>query len=308
MSEGTPEQPAPPATPSEPTPPASPADPTTVNPAPPAQPGLISAAPVGWSAPTPPPTGPVGWADPAAPPPPVMPPPPGTAATVGWEPVAPQREVAPGLTFADTISRVIAFFVDSFLVAIVAGIIGAVLGLGETVTSESVDGFAYQYRVTGPAFSVLAVVLSLAYFVFFWTGGRRATIGQRIFGIQVGNAFDGRPLSFEQALKRWLALGFVLSLLDLVLPPGTSWLALLGFVWSLVLLVSTVASPTKQGLHDKFANSALVRPTGSGARGLALACALVVGLFLVFAILGIVALILLGSQISDILSRVGDSI
>ena len=32
-----------------------------------------------------------------------MPPPPGTAATVGWEPVAPQREVAPGLTFADTI-------------------------------------------------------------------------------------------------------------------------------------------------------------------------------------------------------------
>jgi uncharacterized RDD family membrane protein YckC len=227
---------------------------------------------------------------------------------VGWEPVKPQREVAPGLSFADTISRLIAFFVDTILVAIVAGITGAVLGLGETVTREAADGFSYSYRVTGPAFSILAVVLSLAYFVFFWTGGRRATIGQRIFGIQVGNAFDGHPLTFEQAVKRWLALGFILSLIELVLPPGQSWVALITFLWSLVLLLSTMASPTKQGLHDKFANSALVRPSGAGARGLALACALIVGLFLVFAILGIVALILLGSQLSDILSRVGDSI
>ena len=153
-------------------------------------------------------------------------------------------------------------------------------------------------------------MLSLAYFVFFWTGGRRATIGQRIFGIQVGNAFDGQAL----VVRAGAASGGSAS--AFVLVPDrprfslrvTSWLALLGFVWSMVLLVSTVASPTKQGLHDKFANSALVRPTGSGARGLALACALIIGLFLVFAILGIVALILLGSQLSDILSRVGDSI
>ena len=104
MSEEPPDQPAPPATPPEPTPPASPADPTTVNPAPPAQPGLISAAPVGWGAPTPPPAGPIGWVDPAAPPA-AAPPPGGTGATVGWEPVAPQREVAPGLSYAGHRSR-----------------------------------------------------------------------------------------------------------------------------------------------------------------------------------------------------------
>ena len=306
MSEEPPDQPATPATPPEPMPPASPADPTTVNPAPPAQPGLISAAPVGWGAPTPPAAGPVGWVDPAAPP--AAAPPPGSpGATVGWEPVAPQREVAPGLSYADTISRLIAYVIDLILIGIVAAIIAAILGAGESYSTTQFGRFEGGYRLSGPGYTIPVVVLSLAYFVFFWSGGRRATIGQRIFGIQVGNAFDGRPLSIEQALRRWVGLGLFLSLLDLVLPTS-SWLGLVQLVWWIVLIGSTALSPTHQGLHDKFANSALVRPSGSGSRGLALACALIVGLFLLFAILGIVALILLGSQVSDILSRIGDSI
>ena len=152
------------------------------------------------------------------------------------------------------------------------------------------------------------VVLSLAYFVFFWPGGRRATIGQRIFGIQVGNAFDGHPLSFEQALRRWVGLGLFLGLLDLVLPRWRRGWASSSSSGGSSSSARPRSAPRNQGLHDKFANSALVRPSGSGSRGLALACALIVGLFLLFAILGIVALILLGSQVSDILSRIGDSI
>ncbi len=307
MSEEPPDQPAPPATPSEPPPPAAPADPTIVNPAPPAQPGLISAAPVGWTAPTPPPAGPVGWADPAATPP-AAPPPGSTGATVGWAPVAPPREVAPGLSYADTISRFIAYVVDVILIGIVGGIIAAILGSGQSYSGTVFGRYEAGYRLSGAGYTVPVVILSLAYFVFFWSGGRRATIGQRIFGIQVGNAFDGHPLSIQQALRRWVGLGLFLSLLDLVLP-SSSWLGLVQLVWWIVLLGSTALSPTNQGLHDKFANSALVRPSGSGAaRGLALACSLIVGLFLVFAILGVVALILLGSQLSDILSQIGDSI
>ena len=245
MSEEPPDQPASPATPPEPTPPASPADPTTVNPAPPAQPGLISAAPVGWGAPTPPPAGPVGWVDPAAPP--AAAPPPGSpGATVGWEPVAPQREVAPGLSYADTISRLIAYVIDLILIGIVAGIIAAILGAGESFSSTQFGRFEGGYRLSGPGYTIPVVVLSLAYFVFFWSGGRRATIGQRIFGIQVGNAFDGHPLSIEQALRRWVGLGLFLALLDLVLP-RSSWLGLVQLVWWIVLLGSTALSPTQAG-------------------------------------------------------------
>jgi uncharacterized RDD family membrane protein YckC len=38
------------------------------------------------------------------------------------------------------------------------------------------------------------------------------------------------------------------------------------WLWNLLLLVTTIASPTKQGLHDRFAGSALVRPAGAGNR------------------------------------------
>jgi uncharacterized RDD family membrane protein YckC len=305
MSEGPPDQPTPPATPPDPGP-TDPTIATPTNPAPPVQPGLISAAPVGWSAPTPSPTGPVGWVDPAATP--AAGAPPTTGATVGWAPPTPAREVAPGLAFADTLSRFIAYIVDLIVLGIVGWIIAAVLGLGTAYSSSGGGRYDYGYYVNGAAFTVPVVILSLVYFVFFWSGGRRATIGQRIFGIQVGNAFDGHALSLEQAVRRWAGLGLFLSLFDLVLPPNQTWFGLVQLGWILVLLVSTVMSPTKQGLHDKFANTALVRPSGAGSRGLAAACAIIVGLVLVLILVALVGLIILGSQISDILSRVGDSI
>ena len=197
--------------------------------------------------------------------------------------------------------------IDLILIGIVAGIIAAILGAGESFSSTEFGRFEGGYRLSGPGYTIPVVVLSLAYFVFFWSGGRRATIGQRIFGIQVGNAFDGHPLSIAQALQRWLGLGLFLSLLDLVLP-RSSWLGLVQLVWWIVLIGSTVLSPTKQGVHDKFANSALVQPSGSGSRGLALACALIIGLLLIAFVVGVVAFILTAPDIIDVLSRIGASI
>jgi uncharacterized RDD family membrane protein YckC len=151
------------------------------------------------------------------------------------------------------------------------------------------------------------VILSLVYFVFFWTGGRRSTPGQRIFNIQVGNAFDGRALSIEQAARRWLGLGLWLGLLSLI-PSLVGATSLVQLLWIIVLLITTATSPTKQGLHDKFANTALVKPAGQGSSGLAMACLLVVGLLVLLFIVSIVALIFLGGQVSTILSEIGESI
>src|SRR4029078_10799022 len=80
---------------------------------------------------------------------------------------------------------------------------------------------------------------------------------------QVGNAFDGRPLTMDQAIRRWLGLGDVITLLG-VLPAAAGLGRLLLFVWAIVLLITTATSPTKQGLHDKLANSAVVRPVSGG--------------------------------------------
>jgi len=38
-------------------------------------------------------------------------------------------------------------------------------------------------------------------------------------------------------------------------------LGLLSFVWVVYLLIDTARSPTKQGFHDRFANSLVVKVT-----------------------------------------------
>jgi len=76
-----------------------------------------------------------------------------------------------------------------------------------------------------------------------------------------------------------------------------------------VLLVTTIGSPTKQGLHDRFANTALVRPAGAGSGGLVIGCLLIIGLLVILPIIVLGVLVgLYGDQIKEILSEIGNSI
>ena len=130
-------------------------------------------------------------------------------ASVLWaSPTAPvSQEIpgAPGLSFADTPSRFVGYVLDSIIVSIIGSIIAAILGLGRGTVVTSGGTTSANYAVTGGAFLVPYVVVGFAYFVFFWTGGRRATPGQQLFKLQVGNAFDGMALTSHaggQALVR----------------------------------------------------------------------------------------------------------
>jgi uncharacterized RDD family membrane protein YckC len=264
---------------------------------PPSAPGPAPASTVGWGALPPNPTGapdapaasPLISAEPAAA---------GGGTSWALPPTPAAREVAPGLVWADTPSRFVAYLVDSILLGIVASVITSVAGVQQTAGQF---GQAVDAR-SSIVVAVVSTAVSAAYFILFWSGGRRATLGQMLFKIQVGNAFDGNPLTMNQAVKRWIGLGSFLSLLAVV--PAFGLAALIQLVWSVVLLVTTVSSPTKQGLHDKFANSAVVRPAGAGT-GLAIACLVIL---LALILLPIVALIFVGGQVSSILSEVGQSV
>jgi uncharacterized RDD family membrane protein YckC len=299
---------------SDPVPPTPPTDPASA-----AGGGLISATPVGWtgqdigagSAPPPP----TSWGAPLTP---ASPPPPadsgavpaGDQPTVHWAaPADSGRGVpgAPGLKFSDTATRFVAYLVDSFLIGIVAVIVGGAAGLGTTRTFATANSFYSNTSLTSTPFTVLSTALSLVYFVGLWSGGRRATLGQRLFGIQIGNAFDGRPLSLLQAIRRWVGLGSFLGLLALI-PGFASGANGVEFIWVIVLLLSTILSPTKQGLHDKFANSAVVRPSGAGTSGCVWACVIVIGLLVVLSIVVIVGIALALPDFTRILSEIGNSI
>jgi hypothetical protein len=79
--------------------------------------------------------------------------------------------------------------------------------------------------------------------------------------MQVGNYPDGATLTQNQAVRRWVALGGLLPLVQVLyqLPAIGALIGLATFGYYVYLLYSTAKSPTKQGFHDKFANSVVVK-------------------------------------------------
>lgn len=202
----------------------------------------------------------------------------------------------PGLVFADTYTRFAAYFLDSVVLSAAISIPPAVLGLYD---------YAYTYppepmpRAIFVGTSIFALAIQAAYFLWFWTGGRRATPGQRAFNVQVGNAFDGQPLTMSQAVARWLGLGYWVTLLTLLPFFGLAVAAYaIGIAWFLVLGISMVLSPTKQGIHDRLARSAVVRPAGPTSRW-AIGCLWIYVGLLVFSILMLALAFVLLQSIRD---------
>jgi uncharacterized RDD family membrane protein YckC len=203
--------------------------------------------------------------DPAATPPPATPPP-ATPPTGGWAAPPPPVQTGPaGFVYADVPNRAIAYIIDVILVAIVAGIIGAVLaGIGlSTGTFDPATGF--QINFVGLIVSaIIGAAISAAYFVYTWTS-MRGTLGMKVLGMQIGNAGDGRTLTTDQAIRRWLVIAApgILAQVLFVIPAIGTLLGLLAFGWFLYLLWTTYSSPTKQGFHDKFANTMVVKAARS---------------------------------------------
>lgn len=265
--------------------------------------------------PVPPPAAPVGTGLPPAPAPQAPSPWATPTAGGGWAAVPPDAgrfavPGAPGLVYAGALPRFIAYVIDLVLV----GVVGSIITLpfaGSALTDYLQNPAAFDGTggalPAGPAVTVSTVVILVieaAYFTFLWSSGGRATVGMRLLRLQIGDATTGNRIPVATSFRRWLALGSWIQLIGFVPVLGAfASLATLG--WQLILLATTASHPQKQGLHDRFANTAMVRPVDAGSGGVIIGC-LLIGLLLL--ILPIVALILLGSQVSSILSTVGDSV
>jgi uncharacterized RDD family membrane protein YckC len=180
---------------------------------------------------------------------------------VDW--AVPETRPLPGrrqIVYADIPNRVIAYIVDLVAVGIIAIGAGLVLVLAFIAGTGSTN-------VTSPLFNlifnVVTAVIVFAYFFNGWTS-RRATLGMRWLGLQIGNATDGATLTLEQGLRRYVALFGPSLVYQFLSPLGAGLAFLLGsfsFVWVLYLLIDTARSDTKQGFHDRFATSLVVKVT-----------------------------------------------
>ncbi len=216
-------------------------DPTDPTPADPAAP----MAPVD---PTPPPA----W----TPPPAAPTPPPAMAAA------APMAGSGASMVYADLPNRIIAYMIDIIVVVIINVVVGIILAaIGLAATSGS--GLDVSTNWVGSIiFALVALAINGAYFIYSWTN-RRATLGMQALGLQIGTFPGGATITMDQAVRRWLALGAIFSIAQAFnpIPLLGLLLGLAALVWVIFLLYTTWKSPTKQGWHDVFAQTAVVKAT-----------------------------------------------
>jgi uncharacterized RDD family membrane protein YckC len=279
-----------PLTPSDaPPPPSTPQDQASQNP-------LISWAPSGGTAPpAEAPGAPVqGWVPPDAGAPG------GPSVAAGWTVPTDARQAAPiaGYVVAGIPSRVVAFMVDSVLLVIVSVIVALIA-----------DPTLFDLRTTTPSSpSLLALLIVIAfdyaYFVWFWTGRGRATLGMRLVRIQLSDAAGDRPMRVVPASARWLLLTGAFSLL-VVLPVAQGIFTLGVFIWYIVLLASVAANPLRQGIHDQAAGSLVVQRVGVSSNAAVVGCLLaVVMVVLVFIVLPILLVLAMGPEFEQYMREV----
>jgi len=223
---------------------------------------------------------------------------------MSWAPPAAVIPAGPGvagLVYAGTLARAVAYIIDSILLGIVTTIATAPFAVS---MANAFDPRRGGNLAVSPIALIITVGASALYCIGFWSSGWRGTPAMKLLRLQVGDAATGRTLTPEQSIRRWLALGTIVQLLGFV--PALGVVANSGLLlWTIVLLVTTAMSPTKQGLHDKFASTAVVQPYGSGNTAVILGCLLIIALIVLASFVG---LIFLGSQVSSILSDVGTSV
>lgn len=172
-----------------------------------------------------------------------------------------------GFFYADVPNRAIAYIIDVIIIGIVSFIIGAILqGILGPIAKVAIDptaplGVSVSTNwASALVVTAVDVAISAGYFIYTWTS-MRGTVGMKVLGMQVGNEADGSTISMDQAVWRWVLLGGPIGLVTGL--SGVSALsllvALLGFIWFIALLVTTAQSPTKQGLHDRYAHTMVVK-------------------------------------------------
>jgi uncharacterized RDD family membrane protein YckC len=189
-------------------------------------------------------------------------PPPSPAAM----PAPPSSAGTSGFVYADVPNRAIAYIIDLIIVAILTAIVGAILtAVGLSSGTLAPGTLNYTINPLGLIVNaILGALISAGYFVYTWTS-MRATLGMRVLGMQIGNAGDGKTLTMDQGIRRWLviALPGLLSQVLFVLPTIGALIGLLSIIWFFYLLWTTAKSPTKQGYHDTFANTQVVKAARS---------------------------------------------
>ena len=150
-------------------------------------------------------------------------------------------EIGPLTMFAGFWVRLLAFIIDVIILGVINwvlnGVWGVVSGVG-WMGSTTTDPFTVATGAPWLWGSLVLFLMVVAYVFCFW-GWRGQTPGKMLLGLKIVRT-DGQDMGWGVAAIRFLS--YIISFL----------LALIGCIW-------VAFDANKQGLHDKMANTYVVR-------------------------------------------------
>ena len=178
-----------------------------------------------------------------------------------WRPASVAAGPAAGIAYADLTSRIVAYIIDVVILVIVGFVVNLVL-LTTFIAAIVTTGSAL-FLLLSVVVLVVDVLLAGIYFIYTWTN-LKASPGQRILGMLTVSESDGSVLTFNQALARFVIMfapGYVGSLASSVVGGILGLiLSLAGLAWTIFLVYTTANDPKRQGFHDHYAHSVVIKP------------------------------------------------
>lgn len=136
--------------------------------------------------------------------------------------------------------RLVAYLIDTVIVAIIAGVLGFIFGssIGSSMQIRTYADLIAAQQTLETMGSIIGLVVYFIYYIVFWTNSGQ-TPGKQVMGIQVIHR-DGRLLTTGEAIFR--LIGYYISGLVLCI----------GYLWIFF-------DDKKRGWHDFMAGSLVVR-------------------------------------------------
>jgi uncharacterized RDD family membrane protein YckC len=162
---------------------------------------------------------------------------------VSWESPDPVTGPAPGVEFAPHGGRLVAYIIDTILIAVIFIVVilvaGPLIANGSTTTAS---GRVTSFGATAPlGFLVLFIgfLVALLYFPFFWARGGQ-TPGMRPFNLRVVRDRDGTAFGWGTALLRLVGLYVAAAVFYI------------GFIWIFV-------DKRRRGWQDLIAGTVVIK-------------------------------------------------
>ena len=163
--------------------------------------------------------------------------------TVSWERPEEQTGPAPGVEFAPHGARLVAYILDGIIISIAVTIpliMGSVLlASGATIVGDRVTAVEPGATAAFSALLVLAGLIALLYFPFFWARGGQ-TPGMKPFGLRVVRDRDGGRIGWGTALLRLVGLWVAAAVMYI------------GFIWIFI-------DKRRRGWQDLIAGTVVVK-------------------------------------------------